>query len=77
MYRILACTKDPEAMAQLRAVARGTPVETYFRSKDQILRLFDGFELLDPGLTAVQEWRQDKITAPTRLKIVGAVGRKP
>jgi hypothetical protein len=29
-----------------------------------------------PGLTDVQEWRQD-IAAPTRLKITGAVGRKP
>jgi hypothetical protein len=72
-----ASESDPEAMAGLRSVARGTPVETYFRPEDQILRYFDGFELLDPGLTAVQEWRQDKITAPTRLRIAGAVGRKP
>jgi hypothetical protein len=72
-----ASESDPEAMAGLRAVARGTPVETYFRPEDQILRFFDGFELLDPGLTAVQEWRQDTITAPTRLRIAGAVGRRP
>jgi hypothetical protein len=64
-------------MAQLREVARNTPVETYFRPADQVLRFFDGFELLDPGLAAVQDWRQDSITAPTRLRIVGAVGRKP
>jgi hypothetical protein len=68
---------DPAAMKQLREVARDTPVETYFRPADQVLRFFDGFELLDPGLTAVQDWRQDAITAPTRLKIIGAVGRKP
>jgi S-adenosyl methyltransferase len=67
---------DSEAMAELRAVAAGTPVETYFRSRDQILRFFDGFEVLEPGLANVQEWRQDSIMAPTRLKIVGAVGRK-
>jgi hypothetical protein len=62
-------------MAELRAVAAGTPVETYFRPQDQILRFFDGFELLEPGLTSVQDWRQDAVTAPTRLKIAGAVGR--
>jgi hypothetical protein len=71
-----ASDSDPEAMSELRAVAEGTPVETYFRPRSQILRFFNGLELMEPGLTDVQEWRQD-ITAPTRLKIAGAVGRKP
>jgi hypothetical protein len=68
---------DPDAMAELRAVAAGTPVETYFRPRDQIRRFFAGFELVPPGLTDVQDWRPDSIAAPTRLKIAGAVGRKP
>jgi S-adenosyl methyltransferase len=71
-----ASDSDPEAMAELRAVAAGTAVETYFRPRDQILRFFDGFSLVPPGLTDVEKWRQDG-TAPTRLKIAGAVGRKP
>ena len=71
-----ASDSDPEAMAELRAVAAGTAVETYFRPRDQILRFFDGFELVPPGLTDVERWRQDGAT-PTRLKIAGAVGRKP
>jgi len=71
-----ASDSDPDAMAELRAVAAGTPVETYFRPRSQILRFFSGLELLEPGLADVQEWRQD-VTAPTRLKIAGAVGRKP
>jgi len=36
-----------------------------------------GLELMEPGLADVQEWRQDTTTAPTRLRIAGAVGRKP
>jgi hypothetical protein len=68
---------DPEAMAALRAVAAGTPVETYFRSREEILRFFDGFELLEPGLVSVQDWRPDTIAARTRLKITGGVGRMP
>jgi hypothetical protein len=67
---------DPEAMAELRAVAAGTAVETYFRPRDQIRGFFDGFELVPPGLTDVERWQQDG-AAPTRLKIAGAVGRKP
>lgn len=72
-----ASDSDPEAMAELRAVAAGTPVETYFRPRSQILRFFNGLELIEPGLADVQEWRQDTATAPTRLRIAGAVGRKP
>jgi hypothetical protein len=72
-----ASESDPEAMAALRAVAAGTPVETYFRSRDQIRRFFDGFDLLEPGLVGVQDWRPDTIAARTRLKITGGVARKP
>jgi hypothetical protein len=71
-----AAESDPEGMAQLRAVAAGTPVETYFRTRAEIQRFFTGFHLLEPGLVEVEQWRQDTIAAPTRLKIVGGVGRK-
>jgi hypothetical protein len=71
-----ASESDPAAMAGLRAVASGTPVETYFRAEDEILRFFDGFTLLEPGLTSVQEWRQDATAPVTRLRIAGGVGRK-
>jgi hypothetical protein len=72
-----AAHSDPEAMAQLRAVADGTPVETYFRHREEILRFFDGFELLPPGLVDVERWRPDIEPLSTRLKITGGVGRKP
>lgn len=67
---------DPAAMAELRAVAAGTPVETHFRSAPQIRGFFDGYELLPPGLVPVQDWRNDTVTAPTRLSILGGVGQK-
>ena len=34
-------TSDAGAMAELRAVAAGTPLQTYFRARQQILRFFD------------------------------------
>jgi hypothetical protein len=68
---------DPEAMAELRAVAAGTPVETYFRPRAQIRSFFGDLELLPPGLVDVETWRPDTRPQPTRLKIAGAVARKP
>jgi S-adenosyl methyltransferase len=72
-----ASESDPAAMAELHAVAAGTPVHTYFRPRAAIQAFFAGFELLAPGLTWVEDWRRDGIAAPTRLKIAGGVGRKP
>jgi S-adenosyl methyltransferase len=70
-----AAHSDSEAMAQLRAIADGTPVETYFRSREEIGRFFDGFELLPPGLVDVEQWRPDLQAPSTRLKVSGGVGR--
>jgi hypothetical protein len=67
---------DAAAAAKLHAVDAGTPVETYFRSRDEISCFFDGLELLAPGLVSVDEWRPEVPEAPTQLKIVGGVGRK-
>ncbi|HEY9243003.1 MAG TPA: SAM-dependent methyltransferase [Streptosporangiaceae bacterium] len=72
-----ASESDPAAMAGLHAVAAGTPVQTYFRPKAAIEGFFTGFELLEPGLSWVEDWRPDNTAVPTRLRIAGAVGRKP
>ena len=47
------------------------------RSRDQILDLFDGFDLIEPGLVSLPEWRPDFNTDRTPLKgpTVGAVAR--
>lgn len=49
------------------------------RSPEQIREMFAGFELIEPGLTPVTEWRPDPVqeTEPTRLQIIAGVGRKP
>jgi S-adenosyl methyltransferase len=71
-----AADSEPDAMAELRTVAAGTPVETYFRSREEIRGFFGDFEFLPPGLVEVQAWRPDSPPRPTRLKIVGGVARK-
>jgi hypothetical protein len=49
------------------------------RTFDQLLQLFDGFELVDPGLVWMPEWRPEPGTRPIgRQKSLRAgVGRKP
>jgi SAM-dependent methyltransferase len=50
-----------------------------YRSRDEVLRFFDGLELVEPGLTTVTRWREDPSDA--KLDAAGAwvlagVGRK-
>jgi SAM-dependent methyltransferase len=52
-----------------------------FRTRDQILAMFPGLDLIDPGLTLCAEWWPDgpqiKPLDQVSHCIVGAVGRKP
>ena len=51
----------------------------WLRGKDQIRRLFDGFDLVEPGLTPEHAWRPGPGGAPEQLVTTGWVGvaRKP
>lgn len=48
----------------------------WFRSDAEVMRLFDGFELDEPGLVDVTEWHPDEETPDMTIRLVGAVGRK-
>jgi SAM-dependent methyltransferase len=69
-----------EAMAEM-----GTRVEELYqettafivtRTREQVARFFDGYELVDPGLVEIQRWRPEE---PSLLPggFYGGVGRKP
>jgi hypothetical protein len=49
------------------------------RSRSEILQLFVGFELVDPGLIQLPYWRPDDPPSPEagHLWILGEVGREP
>ncbi|MGW4425057.1 SAM-dependent methyltransferase [Streptosporangium sp. NPDC004631] len=50
------------------------------RSREEIMELFDGFELVDPGLVWLPEWRPRDLSLyddPSQALIVCGVGRKP
>lgn len=57
----------------------GMPIR--FRSKDEIAALFEGFELVEPGVALFSLWRPDSpddvIEDPQRLSAYAAVGRAP
>jgi S-adenosyl methyltransferase len=68
---------QPSAKAALEAAYADTPWPITFRPRDQILRFFDGFELVPPGLVDVERWRPEADAPATALKAAGGVGRKP
>ncbi|MFG1702829.1 SAM-dependent methyltransferase [Nonomuraea sp. M3C6] len=73
--------------ARAAAVSKGTEVyqsasaRLTLRSRDRVLELFEGFELVDPGLVWLPEWRPDQadidfIDSPESSLILCGVGRK-
>ncbi|MFC4496993.1 SAM-dependent methyltransferase [Streptomyces ovatisporus] len=53
-------------------------VPYHLRSPEQLGRLFDGLDLLEPGLVPVTQWRPDHTPFPvTPVTTYGGVGRKP
>ncbi|TMR98675.1 SAM-dependent methyltransferase [Nonomuraea basaltis] len=72
----------PEAISQLTMATAGTSAQGRFRTHEEVLRLFDGFELIGPGLVPVQDWHigPDEAHLPLidgvpRVLIKGGVGR--
>jgi hypothetical protein len=71
---------SPEAMAEM-----GTKVERLYqltttslvtRTRAQVERFFDGFELLEPGLVEIQLWRPDSTDPLLPGGFYGGVGRR-
>lgn len=65
--------------AGLRQVYSGTSAPLAVRSRDEIERFFDGFDLVDPGLVPVSHWRPEDPVGPEDPVASGGfagVGRK-
>ncbi len=70
---------DPKLAAVAARVVRAyqrTSAPVVLRSKAQIERFFEGFELVDPGLVQIQFWRPDGPVPKVPGGIYGGVGRK-
>ncbi|MEV4755925.1 SAM-dependent methyltransferase [Micromonospora sp. NPDC049559] len=68
-----------EAVRGVEDAYRATPTPIFFRTHAEILRLFDGFELVEPGLVTLDAWRPDPADpAPEATRwLYGGVARKP
>jgi hypothetical protein len=84
-YLVLAHTcRDLAPAGAAKAIERFSEVldESYvLRTKTQITQLAAGFELIEPGLVPVEQWRPDVGPSANEgnrpVPIYGAVGRKP
>jgi hypothetical protein len=77
-------TADGQAAGLAEAVQfyQNTRDPMYLRSYDEVLPLFAGFELVEPGLTRCPFWRPSapgdmSDSAEINTTIYGGVGRKP
>ena len=72
-----ACTDgmDPRAVARTEAVYQNAAAQIVFRTAAQVEQLFEGLELVEPGLTDVSRWRVDE--KPAEIRVQAGVGRKP
>jgi hypothetical protein len=72
---------DPAKIADAKRVYRAATAQLTYRSRAQIEQLFDGFDLVEPGLVRLPQWRPDSELAARAEQqgsewMLGGVGRK-
>ncbi|MFC9436904.1 SAM-dependent methyltransferase [Nocardia sp. NPDC057030] len=65
----------PDFIDQYHDDTDQSPAQAVFRTKEQTEKLFDGFDLSEPGVVPVQEWLRDNLPA-TRVTIYGGMAVK-
>jgi S-adenosyl methyltransferase len=77
-YAVSESSTDVMAATQRRFQLAGAPLTP--RARAEVLRFFAGFDLVDPGLVEVAQWRpavpEVATAANSPWSIVGGVGRK-
>jgi S-adenosyl methyltransferase len=72
---------SPEEMAEMgekvERLYQLTTASLVTRTRAQVERFFDGFDLLDPGVIEIQLWRPDEQDSLLPGGFYGGVGRKP
>ena len=66
-----------DAAHQVTSIYARASAPLVFRTRDQITRLFAGFDLIDPGVVSIPEWRPDpRLFPPGEVWGLAGVGRK-
>ncbi|MFJ6671718.1 SAM-dependent methyltransferase [Actinosynnema sp. NPDC091369] len=55
----LTADHDPEGMAEVTAAMAASPDPMFFRPHDRVVALFDGMELVEPGVVDAPRWRPE------------------
>ena len=68
----------PSAAAKVEDLYKNATTTAHTRSREEITRFFDGFELVEPGLVYLPEWRPDRPLPadPGQAWFFAGVGRK-
>lgn len=69
---------DPKTGSRGAEVYKRATSTLTFRDREQVRRLFDGFDLVEPGIVAAHEWRPEarKPADPAGAWVLCGVGRK-
>jgi hypothetical protein len=68
---------DEDAVQQILDIYRGSSVPLVIRTQGEIAELFAGFDLIEPGLVPLSEWRPDPRSYPAgEVWGLGGIGRK-
>jgi hypothetical protein len=70
----------PEQLAAHERMASAGRSDYWLRGRDEFAALFEGLELVEPGVMPVSEWHPDAgtpIPPPSEIGVWGAVARKP
>jgi SAM-dependent methyltransferase len=74
-------SKPGVAQATEKVYNRSVSTQLHLRAREEILRFFDGFDLVDPGLVYVPLWRPDSPadvpSDPSPFQCLVGVARKP
>jgi hypothetical protein len=66
---------DPAVVSKVEGVYQNAAAQVFFRTGAQIEQLFEGLELVEPGLKDITKWRVDEPTP--EIRVMAGVGRKP
>jgi hypothetical protein len=69
---------DPAQREALAAYNASGAIPYYVREPEQVIRFFNGLELVDPGVVPIHQWHPDPGTVnPPVVPAYGGIGRKP
>src|SRR5262249_29214081 len=81
LSHVAQAAEQDERLVVVRQMSQQTSTPWQPRSREQIARLLDGLDLVEPGIVPVTDWRPDPsdegASQPWPYLFLVAVGRKP